>query len=186
MSFGNSAAIATWRWWYVTYLDSIFCLTSGLDIPSVELVLNYDIPRDPTDYIHRVGRTARAGRGGQSLCIVSEKDVQLIQDIEAKTSKFFRGKDDGRLLTVDVNVRYQDGRIRIGRKHCTERSDRGHVGSKSGNHGKEIAERNIVEFTNNWHSVSLLLIHLANARFQVWWKEEHPQEEETEPWKGLV
>ncbi|SAL95415.1 hypothetical protein [Absidia glauca] len=58
----------------------------GLDIPSVELVLNYDIPRDPTDYIHRVGRTARAGRGGQSLCIVSEKDVQLIQDIEAKTN----------------------------------------------------------------------------------------------------
>jgi superfamily II DNA/RNA helicase len=65
---------------------------SGLDIPSVELVLNYDIPRDPTDYIHRVGRTARAGRGGQSLCIVSEKDVQLIQDIEAKTSKFLGGR----------------------------------------------------------------------------------------------
>ncbi|KAI9304347.1 P-loop containing nucleoside triphosphate hydrolase protein [Cunninghamella echinulata] len=59
----------------------------GLDIPSVELVLNYDIPRDPTDYIHRVGRTARAGRGGQSLCIVSEKDIQLIQNIEAKTNK---------------------------------------------------------------------------------------------------
>ncbi|CAO3653933.1 unnamed protein product [Cunninghamella echinulata] len=59
----------------------------GLDIPSVELVLNYDIPRDPTDYIHRVGRTARAGRGGQSLCIVSEKDIQLVQNIEAKTNK---------------------------------------------------------------------------------------------------
>jgi ATP-dependent RNA helicase DDX49/DBP8 len=57
-----------------------------LDIPTVELVLNYDIPRDPTDYIHRVGRTARAGRGGQALSIVSERDVQLIQNIEAKTS----------------------------------------------------------------------------------------------------
>ncbi|CAO3659170.1 unnamed protein product [Umbelopsis vinacea] len=59
----------------------------GLDIPTVELVLNYDIPRDPTDYIHRVGRTARAGRGGQALSIVSERDVQLIQNIEAKTNK---------------------------------------------------------------------------------------------------
>ena len=49
-------------------------------------MLNYDIPRDPTDYIHRVGRTARAGRGGQALSIVSERDVQLIQNIEAKTS----------------------------------------------------------------------------------------------------
>ncbi|KAG0164534.1 putative RNA helicase [Apophysomyces sp. BC1034] len=59
----------------------------GLDIPSVELVLNYDIPRDPTDYIHRVGRTARAGRGGQALSIVSEKDVQLVHNIEARINK---------------------------------------------------------------------------------------------------
>jgi superfamily II DNA/RNA helicase len=61
---------------------------SGLDIPTVELVLNFDIPRDPTDYIHRVGRTARAGRGGQALSIVSEHDIQLIQNIEAKTSQY--------------------------------------------------------------------------------------------------
>ncbi|KAI8065531.1 P-loop containing nucleoside triphosphate hydrolase protein [Gongronella butleri] len=58
----------------------------GLDIPSVEWVINFDIPRDPTDYIHRVGRTARAGRTGQSIAIVSEKDVNLIQNIEEKTN----------------------------------------------------------------------------------------------------
>ncbi|ORX51919.1 DEAD-domain-containing protein [Hesseltinella vesiculosa] len=58
----------------------------GLDIPSVEWVINFDIPRDPTDYIHRVGRTARAGRGGQSIAIVSEKDIKLVQNIEAKTN----------------------------------------------------------------------------------------------------
>ncbi|KAF9562121.1 hypothetical protein EC968_005388 [Mortierella alpina] len=59
----------------------------GLDIPSVLLVLNYDIPRDPTDYIHRVGRTARAGRGGQAVSMVTERDVQLIQDIESRINK---------------------------------------------------------------------------------------------------
>ncbi|KAI8987716.1 P-loop containing nucleoside triphosphate hydrolase protein [Mycotypha africana] len=59
----------------------------GLDIPSVECVLNYDIPRDPTDYIHRVGRTARAGRGGKAISIVAEKDIQLVQAIEARIGK---------------------------------------------------------------------------------------------------
>ncbi|KAF8930847.1 putative RNA helicase [Dissophora ornata] len=59
----------------------------GLDIPSVMLVLNYDIPRDPTDYIHRVGRTARAGRGGQAVSIISERDIALLQDIEGRINK---------------------------------------------------------------------------------------------------
>ncbi|GJJ70672.1 ATP-dependent RNA helicase DDX49/DBP8 [Entomortierella parvispora] len=59
----------------------------GLDIPSVLLVLNYDIPRDPTDYIHRVGRTARAGRGGQAISMVSERDIQLVHDIESRINK---------------------------------------------------------------------------------------------------
>lgn len=58
-----------------------------MDIPSVEYVLNYDIPKDPTDYIHRVGRTARAGRGGKSISIVSEKDIERVHNIEEHTSK---------------------------------------------------------------------------------------------------
>ncbi|KAI8376703.1 P-loop containing nucleoside triphosphate hydrolase protein [Choanephora cucurbitarum] len=59
----------------------------GLDIPSVECVLNYDIPRDPTDYIHRVGRTARAGKDGKAISIISEKDIQLLQNIEGHINK---------------------------------------------------------------------------------------------------
>jgi len=64
----------------------MFSYCSGLDIPSVLLVLNYDIPRDPTDYIHRVGRTARAGRGGQAISMVSERDIEIVHDIEARIS----------------------------------------------------------------------------------------------------
>lgn len=59
----------------------------GLDIPSVELVINYDIPADPDDYVHRVGRTARAGRGGESISFVSEKDVSRILAIEERINK---------------------------------------------------------------------------------------------------
>lgn len=60
---------------------------SGLDIPSVELVINYTLPRDPDDYIHRVGRTARAGRKGQAISIVCERDIELVHAIEARISK---------------------------------------------------------------------------------------------------
>ncbi|KAG4306311.1 hypothetical protein PORY_000299 [Pneumocystis oryctolagi] len=54
----------------------------GLDIPFVELVINYDVPKNPDDYIHRVGRTARAGKSGESITIVSQRDILLIQEIE--------------------------------------------------------------------------------------------------------
>jgi ATP-dependent RNA helicase DDX47/RRP3 len=59
----------------------------GLDIPSVDLVVNYDIPTHSKDYIHRVGRTARAGRSGRSLTMVTQYDVELYQRIEALIEK---------------------------------------------------------------------------------------------------
>ncbi|KAK7693662.1 ribosomal RNA processing protein [Cerrena zonata] len=59
----------------------------GLDIPSVDVVINYDVPTHSKDYIHRVGRTARAGRSGKSITLVSQYDVELIQRIEKVTGK---------------------------------------------------------------------------------------------------
>lgn len=56
----------------------------GLDIPEVGLVINFDVPRDPDDYIHRVGRTARAGRKGDSITMVGQYDVELVLGIEGR------------------------------------------------------------------------------------------------------
>lgn len=46
----------------------------GLDIPHIEHVINYDLPQRPEDYIHRIGRTARAGAEGSAVCLISPED----------------------------------------------------------------------------------------------------------------
>jgi len=55
----------------------------GLDIPSVDVVINYDVPTNSKDYVHRVGRTARAGRSGRSITVATQYDVELVQRIES-------------------------------------------------------------------------------------------------------
>jgi len=54
----------------------------GLDIPSVGLVVNYNMPRAAEDYIHRVGRTARAGRGGTAVSLITQYDISLLKHVE--------------------------------------------------------------------------------------------------------
>ncbi|KAF8070410.1 P-loop containing nucleoside triphosphate hydrolase protein [Lyophyllum atratum] len=54
----------------------------GLDVPSVDIVINYDTPTHSKDYIHRVGRTARAGRAGKSLLMVTQYDAELMLRLE--------------------------------------------------------------------------------------------------------
>eukprot|EP01103_Thecamoeba_quadrilineata_P011987 TRINITY_DN2986_c0_g1_i1.p1 TRINITY_DN2986_c0_g1~~TRINITY_DN2986_c0_g1_i1.p1 ORF type:complete len:468 (-),score=87.18 TRINITY_DN2986_c0_g1_i1:78-1481(-) len=55
----------------------------GLDIPSVELVINFDIPLSAEDYVHRVGRTARAGRTGKSITFANKYQLEKLLDIES-------------------------------------------------------------------------------------------------------
>ncbi|KAL2044046.1 hypothetical protein N7G274_003569 [Stereocaulon virgatum] len=59
----------------------------GLDIPSVDLVLNFDLPEKSEMYIHRVGRTARAGQSGHAISMVTQYDVEIWQRIEAALGK---------------------------------------------------------------------------------------------------
>ena len=54
----------------------------GIDIDDIEMVINYDVPHDTEDYVHRIGRTARANRDGRAIAFVSEEDQYWFQQIE--------------------------------------------------------------------------------------------------------
>jgi ATP-dependent RNA helicase RhlB len=54
----------------------------GLHIPDVEYVINYDLPNDAEDYVHRIGRTARAGASGHALSLACETYAMSLPDIE--------------------------------------------------------------------------------------------------------
>ena len=62
-------------------------LARGIDIADVNYVVNFDVPEDPVDYIHRIGRTGRGGDVGWSLTFVTEQDFDEFNDIEALMGK---------------------------------------------------------------------------------------------------
>ncbi len=57
-------------------------LARGIDIDDIRIVINYDVPRDCDDYIHRIGRTARAGTKGRAITFVSQEDQEFFKRIE--------------------------------------------------------------------------------------------------------
>ena len=57
-------------------------LARGIDIDDIAMVVNYDVPHEAEDYVHRIGRTARAGAGGKAVTFVSERDQQRWAGIE--------------------------------------------------------------------------------------------------------
>ena len=57
----------------------------GLDVPRISHVINYDVPYDSESYIHRIGRTARAGREGDAILFISPREKRLLHSIEKTT-----------------------------------------------------------------------------------------------------
>jgi superfamily II DNA/RNA helicase len=62
-------------------------LSRGIDIDTIDLVINYDVPRDAEDYVHRIGRTARAEADGQAFTLVSQTEQNRFATIEKLLGK---------------------------------------------------------------------------------------------------
>lgn len=89
----------------------------GLDIPTVQVVINHNTPGLPKIYIHRVGRTARAGRNGVSITLVTQYDIHLVHSIEEQTQTKLKEfpvdeKEVHKILT-QVNVTRRECEIKL-------------------------------------------------------------------------
>lgn len=98
----------------------------GLDIPKVDVVLNYDLPQDSKTYIHRVGRTARAGKSGIALSFTTQYDLEIFQRIEAALGKKLDPypSEKEEVMAFQARVEEAQRHARIEMKALSERRDR--------------------------------------------------------------
>ena len=78
-------------------------LSRGIDVEGIDLVINYDVPGDPEDYIHRIGRTARAETTGTAITFVNHRDERKLKNIEQLIEKPIR------LMEVPDELRALEG-----------------------------------------------------------------------------
>ena len=110
-------SLASFKSGHTKILVATDVASRGLDIPEVDLVVNHNVPRDPVDYVHRVGRTARAGRGGEAVSLVTPQDVGLVHAVEAHTGVQWTELElkDERVseIMVQVNTLYREAEMKL-------------------------------------------------------------------------
>ncbi len=117
----------------VTALVATDVASRGLDISSLPHVVNYDMPQVPEDYIHRIGRTGRAGTEGVALSLVSREERHLLRNIEKLLKKSVTVKVVEGFENVDTFA--TDG-AQEKRRFSGRRGFSGRAGNGNGNNGK--------------------------------------------------
>ena len=110
----------------------------GLDLPVVDYVINYDLPSHGKEYVHRVGRTARAGKSGTALSLVTQYDVEVFQRVESLLGKKLleyktdeetvlvlleRVSEAQRLATRELKEQLASKSKSVGRRHRKRKGD---------------------------------------------------------------
>ena len=107
----------------------------GLDIPLVDVVINYQVPDNAADYVHRVGRTARAGRTGKAITMCAQYDVIRYTNIESelhgdkKLPEFPIDKEGVMLLLGSIDEAQRQAKMSMARLH--ERMGKGKGGHRN-------------------------------------------------------
>jgi ATP-dependent RNA helicase RhlE len=86
----RTKALAGFKSGEIRILVATDIVARGLDIDQLPQVVNYDLPNVSEDYVHRIGRTGRAGASGEAISLVTADDLKEISDIECLTQKLLR------------------------------------------------------------------------------------------------
>ncbi|OHD18109.1 MAG: hypothetical protein A2Y38_09910 [Spirochaetes bacterium GWB1_59_5] len=100
----------------------------GLDVNALDMVINYDVPADPESYVHRIGRTARAGAAGKAITLACEKFVYGLPAIE----KYIEVKIPVFPVSPELFGEDKSSGIRFGHAHDRARPGSDRVGGRSG------------------------------------------------------
>ncbi len=120
----------------------------GLDVPRISHVVNYDIPQDAETYVHRIGRTGRAGRKGDAILFVSHRERRMLNNIERVTRQKI---DPIELPTAKI---INEKRIDTFKKKITETIN---------NQNLSVFEKLVTEFQENNEEAGLVKIAAALA-----------------------
>ena len=72
-------------------------LSRGIDIEFLPYVINYELPRSPKDFVHRIGRTGRAENAGKAITLITEEDQHHFRVIQKKMKRWVTMVDSGNL-----------------------------------------------------------------------------------------
>ena len=120
----------------VKYLVATDVASRGLDVAGISHVFNYNLPDDPENYIHRIGRTGRAGHVGVAYTILTSKDDNRLQAIES----FIKMKIDRISFSApSISIDKNDSKTNV---HITRRKRTVQTNSKQTNHNKKSPTKN--------------------------------------------
>lgn len=106
----------------------------GLDVEGVTHVFNYDLPMDAESYVHRIGRTGRAGNNGMSVTLMTSRDAAAMAHIERALNTRIERREDSAVARGDLPVRVKPDKQ--GRRAEEERNAAGRGGQSGGPRGK--------------------------------------------------
>lgn len=124
----------------------------GIDIDDIAMVINFDVPHDPEDYVHRIGRTARAQRDGIAITFVSEDEISSFKQIEKFLGRVVDKNElpEGLGETPDYNAPRSRGRGGKGRDEKRPRNNSKANGSQGDNNKRrDKRKKNGVKEQNN-------------------------------------